>query len=143
MEPPAIIQLTSPDGTEVLHLRVLEDGLAAGQDLRHIIARDGYDLTYQTFADKPSNTWVGLDAAQSGAPVVGMSLYIPTVKDPTAWCSRKWLSAFTKPSSVAPLWSDVPVCGYGILSTEPEQPARLIGLTTITWKVTATGDIHD
>lgn len=65
----ALVQLGNPNGAQQLAFRVHYDGGAStGEELRSLIARDGYDAVYRTIAAQPSRFWVGLDASLQVMP---------------------------------------------------------------------------
>lgn len=59
----ALIELTHPDSSSrnILRFRVHYDGGSALRDeMQTLIARDGYDTVYATFAGQQSRFWAGL-----------------------------------------------------------------------------------
>lgn len=65
----ALIQLANPAGGQGIPIRVHYDGgSATGDDLRALIARDGYETVYQTIADQRSRFWVALNSSLDAMP---------------------------------------------------------------------------
>jgi len=65
----ALVELADPTGGQSVSFRVHYDGGAAtGEELRQLIARDGYTSVYTTFACQPSRFWVALNSGLESTP---------------------------------------------------------------------------
>lgn len=65
----ALIHLANPAGGQAIAFRVHYDGGAwTGDQLRALIARDGYDTVFQTIAAQRSRFWVSLDSSLCTMP---------------------------------------------------------------------------
>ena len=120
----ALIQLANPDGSQPLAFRVHYDGGAStGEELRSLIARDGYSVVYRIIAAQASRFWVGLDVSLKAIPD-----YVRTYP-------KEWEVALVE--------------GYGLLLVGPEEREYSTDLTRfdpnvwdgITWSVSPLGKV--
>lgn len=120
----ALVQLGNPNGAQQLSFRVHYDGGAStGEELRSLIARDGYDTVYRTIAAQPSRFWVGLDASLQVMP--------------------DYVSSYPK------AWEVALIEGYGLLFVGSEEREYSIDVTRfdpdawdgIIWSVSSAGKV--
>ena len=120
----ALIQLANPAGGQATSFRVHYDGgTATGDNLRALIARDGYETVYQTIVNQRSRFWVSLNSSLDAMP--------------------DYVSSYPK------TWDVELVAGYGLLFVGAEElqcssdPSCFDENTwkSIVWTVSALGKI--
>jgi len=120
----ALIQLADPAGGQSISFRVHYDGgTATGDDLRALIARDGYETVYRTIGAQRSRFWVSLNSSLYAMP--------------------DYVSSYPK------TWTVELVAGYGLLFVGTEEldcsndPSCFDENTwkSIVWTVSALGKV--